>query len=77
MTTLTVQTIFLESFDLACDTASIHPILSLLEDSKRVKAYKIMGGGGDGSMTKNELNYHYRGYLYPSGKAVEKFDWSK
>lgn len=77
MTTVTVQTVSTGTFDLVCDTANIHTILSLLEDSKRVKAYRITVGGGNGSMTKNELNYHYRGYADPAGKAVEKFDWSK
>ena len=44
--------------------------MSFLEGSDNVDRYKIISGTC-GTLTENNLNYLYCGFVYPAGKLVE------
>jgi hypothetical protein len=44
-----------------------------LESHPGIIAYKIHSSIG--TYTEDNIKYNFGGYLHPSGKAVEKFDW--
>ena len=60
--------------EISCDDEYIHDTLSLLESHPAVTAYSICSSVG--RYTNDNLKYSFSGYMFPAGKAVEKFDWN-
>ena len=70
---ISIQTTDQKVTELSCDIFKIHDVLNLLETHPKIKAYKI--AHADGLLNMSNLQYFYPGYAFPSGKAVDKFNW--
>lgn len=70
---LSIQTIHKDVVKISCDSADVHNVLNLLESHPKVRTYQICNEIG--IYNDSNLNYSFRGYAFPSGKAVEKFTW--
>ena len=62
-----------QPIEINIDSNVIHDTLALLESHPVIIAYKIHSSIG--TYTEDNIKYNLGGYLHPSGKAVEKFDW--
>jgi hypothetical protein len=62
-----------QPIEINIDSNVIHDTLALLESHPGITAYKLHSSAG--TYTVDMLKYSFSGYLFPSGKAVEKFDW--
>jgi hypothetical protein len=60
---------------ISCDSDEIHTVLGLLESHPKVIAYKLISDSGTYSDT--DLEYAFRGYKAPAGKAVSEFVWKE
>lgn len=61
-----------KQIDIVCDSKDVKETLSMLENSKSVKEYKLCFAGVQ--MYREALVYTgFGGYMYPAGKCVDKF----